>query len=1491
MKGGYPRDEGLGTYDYEGWRVPRGDQPAREPSYPTDRPQRVKAPPYDGSTPWEDYVVQFELIAELNEWDERTKALQLAASLRGKAQAVLADLEDGKRRKFSTLVDSLVQRFGRANQTELFRTLLRNRSRQSGETIPELAHDIQRLLSKAYPKASVEMKETLAKEAFIDASGDSDIRWKIYQARPKSLKEAVCIATELEAFNLAEQKKGVTKRLGVRRKPTYPQEKPTKSPLLWSRLGSVGARGLYVRGELEGVAVKFLIDTGADLTVIRTSLYERLSEGRGLGLENVSLDMAVADGRPLPFKGRRKFHLKVGGLEVTHDIWVADIDIDAILGYDFLQKYNCTIDAGKGKVTIGTTQQDTDMVEIDAGRKVVVAKTVVVPPGSEKMVAGRIRDGPGPASPVVIECTEKFVEHHHLMAAKVLVDPSKDVIPLRLMNPSDRPITLYEGTVVGECHSAEIVKGANPETVNCRVVTEKTDTGRDPNKIQEHLRELAEKSCEHLTDAEGAKVRELLINNADVFARSKEDLGRTDLVQHTINTGTAKPIRQPPRRLPIHHKGEAEEQIQKMLKNDVIEPSASAWASPVVLVRKKDGSTRFCVDYRKLNEVTEKDSYPLPRIDDTLDTLAGSKWFCTLDLASGYWQVEVKESDQPKTAFVTYGGLYQFKVLPFGLCNAPATFERLMERVLKGLQWQTCLLYLDDVIVHGNSLDKTLNRLNEVLQRMREAKLKLNPKKCHLFQPKVSYLGHVVSSSGIAPNPDNVKVVVEWPTPCSITDVRRFVGVCSYYRRFVQGFSQICTPLFRLTEKGKKFEWRDECELAFTKLKQALTSAPILAYPEEKGTFVLDTDASDFGIGSVLSQQKEGSTQETVVAYFSKALSKAEKSYCVTRKELLAVIASVKHFHHYLYGARFIVRTDHGALRWLTNFKNPEGQLARWLETLSTYDFELKHRPGRLHGNADAMSRRPADAPSRRPCVECKHCDKYDGKDVRVDSVDLTQGHIFVLGDKGGTSPDEPDSKTEDTASNESNESTSWFQRWTSSQLRELQLNDKDIGPILLWKEVQHSRPDWEQITTGSAAMKNYWGQWDRLEVIEGVLYRRFESDTGQHTFLQLLVPKKIQEKVLDQAHNHKLSGHLLAKKSLARIRERFYWSGYRRHVENWCKSCDDCASRKGPTKKVKSKMKLYGAGHPMQRCALDIMGPLPMSNRGNRYVLVIADYFTKWTEAYGIPDMEAVTVARILVEEFICRFGVPDEIHTDQGRQFESGLFQHLCRLLDIKKTRTTPFHPQSDGMVERFNRTLECMLSLVVAENQQDWDTWLPYLMMAYRSAEHESTKFSPAEVIFGRRVNLPLCAQLPKLPDHHDSPRNSVPKYVKRLEETLYKIHEMAQEYLQKAGTKQKKFHDRRTSDQVFNKGDFVWLMNSNKKKGLSPKLRRKWIGPGLILKRVTDVVYRVKMGPKRRPQVVHCDRLKPYLGDDPPLWLIRHTKTTPAAEAAPRQPENQ
>ncbi|KAG8176335.1 hypothetical protein JTE90_021972 [Oedothorax gibbosus] len=318
-----------------------------------------------------------------------------------------------------------------------------------------------------------------------------------------------------------------------------------------------------------------------------------------------------------------------------------------------------------------------------------------------------------------------------------------------------------------------------------------------------------------------------------------------------------------------------------MQTNDIIEPSSSPWASPIVLVRKKDDTTRFCVDYRRLNDVTKKDSYPLPRIDETLDTLVGNHWFTTLDLKSGYWQVEIHPDDKEKTAFTAGQGLWQFKVMPFGLCNAPATFERLMETVLRGLSYEACLVYLDDIVIVGKEFNDHLINIRKVLTKLRYAGLKLSLSKCHFFRREVKYLGHIVSSAGVQTDPDKTEAVKNWPRPKDVHELRSFLGLSTYYRRFVKGFSMIARPLHRLTEKQQKFTWTPECDEAFDHLKSVLTSAPILAYPEPDSMFILDTDASKEGIGAVLSQEVDG---KEVIAYFSKSLSKPERNYCVTRK-------------------------------------------------------------------------------------------------------------------------------------------------------------------------------------------------------------------------------------------------------------------------------------------------------------------------------------------------------------------------------------------------------------------------------------------------------------------------------------------------------------------------------------------------------------------------------------------------------------------------------
>ncbi|KRZ01755.1 Retrovirus-related Pol polyprotein from transposon, partial [Trichinella zimbabwensis] len=350
--------------------------------------------------------------------------------------------------------------------------------------------------------------------------------------------------------------------------------------------------------------------------------------------------------------------------------------------------------------------------------------------------------------------------------------------------------------------------------------------------------------------------------------------------------------------------------IREMLRSGVIEPASGPWSSPVVLVRKKDGSHRFCVDYRKLNAVTRIDAQPIPRIDDTLDALAGAQWFSTLDLASGYWQVEVAECDREKTAFSTPMGLFQFRVMPFGLCNAPATFQRLMETALRGLTWKACLVYLDDIIVFGKTEKEHLELLEEVLSRLRAVGLKVKPGKCQLMRRSVRYLGHIVTQHGIGTDPEKTAAVQQWPLPRCVREVRQFLA--SYYRRFVRNFAGVANPLHALTKKGEKWHWDQKEEEAFNFLKRALVSPPILAHPNFDRPFLLDVDASEDAIGAVLSQQDERDPP-VVVAYASRSLSRAERSYCATRREMLALVWATWHLDRVLLAYRTSVHCTTGA--------------------------------------------------------------------------------------------------------------------------------------------------------------------------------------------------------------------------------------------------------------------------------------------------------------------------------------------------------------------------------------------------------------------------------------------------------------------------------------------------------------------------------------------------------------------------------------------------
>ena len=454
------------------------------------------------------------------------------------------------------------------------------------------------------------------------------------------------------------------------------------------------------------------------------------------------------------------------------------------------------------------------------------------------------------------------------------------------------------------------------------------------------------------------KQRRDLLGLLDEFADVLRDKpGRTTLTGHTIETGTATPTHQHPYRLPHAYKDVVQQELKEMLADGIVEPSMSEWAAPIVLVKKKDGLFRFCVDYRKLNSVSRVDAYPMPRMDELIDNLGQAQFVTTLDLTRGYWQVPMSEESRAKTAFTTGFGLYQFRVMPFGLQGAPATFQRMMDQLLMGLEGYTAA-YLDDLVIFSESWPDHLEHIQRVLQRLREAGLTVKPKKCQFGMKECVYLGHVVGNGTVKPEHGKLEAVQNFPIPETKSQVRAFLGLTGYYRRFIPGYSSIAAPLTDLTKKyaPTKVAWSEACATAFRKLQELLCSSPVLRSPDFTRSFILQTDASDRGIGAVLSQE-DSEGEEHPVAYFSRKLLPREERYSTVEKECLAIKLGIQAFRVYLMGKPFVIQTDHRSLVWLDRLKENNARLTRWSLALQPYQFIVQHRSGRANGNADALSR------------------------------------------------------------------------------------------------------------------------------------------------------------------------------------------------------------------------------------------------------------------------------------------------------------------------------------------------------------------------------------------------------------------------------------------------------------------------------------------------------------------------------------------------------
>ncbi|KAJ8364628.1 hypothetical protein SKAU_G00134590 [Synaphobranchus kaupii] len=765
----------------------------------------------------------------------------------------------------------------------------------ASESWAKVAADVQRYAREVYPEFDAAAQEKLGLHAFLRALTPERLRDHVSLAKPGSISEALSKTTQVEDtlairptpqptrqhFRVADGEEVRWTRTPLQRpvrrqgrcyrcdEPGHiardcpaPAPKPQKPPPSGNEAGTVHWTGRPAEPWW----------TRATISLVRPGVLHNTGGPQLPGAWTpTATPLTSVTGAKMAMRGKKEVKVTVTGQEVSHEFWLADIADSCIIGLDLLKRWGACVDVSRASITLGmeTVALQSGPTQKPARRPRHLATTAR--PASKLL---QLATAPKPPSLTTVPQPDHSLAHHHQPATQ---------------QPPAQPKPALPAEMTAAVHA------------------------------------LWQRSSSGLNHQQRQQLKSLLDGNADLFAVRDEDCTQTELVQDTMNTDTAQPIRLLPHRMSPTKRLVAEEKVKEMAAAGVIEPSDS----PCGPGPEEEREWRFCVDYRHLNSATTKDSYPLPRIDEALDHISGSSWFSSLDLRSGYWQVRLAPEAKPKTAFTIGQGLWQFRVMPFGLCNAPATFERLMERVLAAVPRSRCVVYLDDLLVHASDFQQALANLTDVLAAIRQAGLRLNPKKCQLLRRETAFLGHIVSERGIATDPSKVAAVRDWPVPGNVGELRSFLGLASYYRRFVRDFATLASPLHRLTDKCRPFVWQEGQSMAFDQLRAALTEAPVLAYPDALRPFIVDTDASNTGVGAVLSQEDEDG--ERVVAYYSRALGKAERNYCVTRRELLAVVRALHHFRPYLQGSHFLLRTDHASLTWLLNFKDPEGKLlAGW---------------------------------------------------------------------------------------------------------------------------------------------------------------------------------------------------------------------------------------------------------------------------------------------------------------------------------------------------------------------------------------------------------------------------------------------------------------------------------------------------------------------------------------------------------------------------------
>lgn len=1151
----------------------------------------------------------------------------------------------------------------------------------------------------------------------------------------------------------------------------------------------------------------FIVDSGADVSIFKG---EKILSNQPINV-NKKFKINGITNTAIETIAETQTALIINDISISHNFQIVNHDFpiptDGILGRDFLVKFKCNIDYESWLLNINIENH-----------------IVTIP----------IEDNTNNAFTIPARC-EVIRNIPNFSIAEDSVVLAQEIQPgvfcgNTIVSPTSKCIKFINTT-----ENQVIIRNFKPKIDALKIykITANNNTNLNNNVRLEELK--SQISLEHVPIFAKNKLTNLIKKYQDVFCLSNEHLSTNNFYEQNINLQDESKVYIPNYKQIHSQANEIKSQIQKMISDDIIEPSVSHFNSPILLVPKKseDNSKkwRLVVDFRQLNKKILADKFPLPRIDSILDQLGRAKYFTTLDLMSGFHQIPLVEEARKYTAFSSPDGHFQFKRLPFGLNISPNSFQRMMNIALAGLTPECAFVYIDDIVVIGCSIDHHLNNLEQIFKRLRHYNLKLNPQKCKFFRTEVTYLGHKITNNGILPDDSKFQTIRDYPEPTNVDEVRRFVAFCNYYRKFVPNFAHIAKPLNNLLKKGTTFSWNDERRRSFHLLKHHLLSPRILQYPDFSKDFILTTDASDVACGAILSQLHENC--DLPIAFASKSFTKGEKSKPVIEKELTAIHWAIDYFKPYLYGRRFKVRTDHRPLVYLFGMNKPTSKLTRMRLDLEEYDFDIEYLPGRANVGADALSRIPKNSEDLKSLVlvvntrSMTNKQKQNNSTRRLDEPNREIDHLTVW-------------RTENPS--EVNKLLKLGCEVHHNQLKIILCNHnykKILGVVTIPLTHNNGSRTLEfALLEISKLLKIY--KRDKLALSEEDLFFKYislqalkEIANNAISNYQIIIfkpPRFIYKQeeiheILTRHHTTPTGGHVGQHRLYLKLREIYKWKNMKLDIQNFIQGCEKCKINKLHRYTKEATVVTTTPSKPFEVLSADTVGPFTRTDKGNRYILTIQCNLTKYVILIPIPTKEANVIAKALVENFILIYGNFLELRTDQGTEYRNEVLDQICKLLEIKQTFSTPYHPQSIGALERNHRCLNEYLRSFTNVHQTDWDEWIKFYAFTFNTTPHTEHNFTPYELIFGRKAILPhdLESNRPTL-----EPIYNLDEYYNELKFRLQNTNKIAHQNLINRKEERQIILNNQTNPIDIKIGDLVYITNENRRK-LDPF----YIGPFKII----------------------------------------------------------